>query len=136
MAARRAIPNSPSLEHWASLKSLSENILEPARAALGPLHITSGYRSPTLNYAVGGSTTSQHMHGEAADVIPFDCSLGDLYRWVYDHAPYWQLIFEFSRWCHVSYKAHLPPAREALIATKLNGRTVYTAMTREQVETL
>jgi zinc D-Ala-D-Ala carboxypeptidase len=60
--------------------------LEPARAALGaPIRITSGYRPPPLNRAVGGSPTSQHLRAQAVDVVTAD--LDALMRWIVANAP-------------------------------------------------
>src|SRR5690606_30442068 len=52
------------------LRELCGELLEPIRDALGPLRVTSGYRRPRVNAAVGGSSTSAHMSGWAADVVP------------------------------------------------------------------
>ena len=53
-----------------NIKSLVENILQPLRDDIGkPLIISSGYRCPEVNFLVGGKPTSQHLKGEAADVI-------------------------------------------------------------------
>lgn len=52
------------------LRELCVELLEPVRAEVGPLRVTSGYRRPGVNSAVGGSSTSAHMHGWAADVLP------------------------------------------------------------------
>src|SRR5690606_5487608 len=52
------------------LRELCVELLEPVRAEVGPLRVTSGYRRPRVNAAVGGSSTSAHMHGWAADVVP------------------------------------------------------------------
>src|SRR5690606_34276524 len=52
------------------LRDLCVELLEPVRAEVGPLRVTSGYRRPRVNSAVGGSSTSAHMHGWAADVVP------------------------------------------------------------------
>lgn len=54
-----------------SIKCLVDNLLQPLRDAIKkPLKISSGYRCPRLNshYKIGGSPTSQHVKGEAADV--------------------------------------------------------------------
>lgn len=52
-----------------NLISLVKNVLQPAREKLAePIHITSGYRNPAHNKAVGGATNSQHLYGEAADI--------------------------------------------------------------------
>ena len=52
-----------------NLTDLAVKILQPIRDFYGkPVKVTSGYRSKALNIAVGGSQTSQHSHGEAADI--------------------------------------------------------------------
>ena len=75
-------------------------LLESMRDAVRvPLRVTSGYRSPQHNAAVGGVETSQHMDGTAADVVPVGLSLFDAasrleaaeYRGAL--APYGQLIY-------------------------------------------
>lgn len=61
-----------------NLKYLCETTLEPIRVRFNyPFIITSGYRSPELNKAVGGSATSQHCHGQAADIKISDGFLTD-----------------------------------------------------------
>lgn len=52
------------------LRELCVDLLEPIRAEVGPLRVTSGYRRPGVNAAVGGSSTSAHLTGWAADVVP------------------------------------------------------------------
>lgn len=52
-----------------NMKYLCAQTLQPIREKLGvPMKITSGYRSPKLNELVGGSNTSQHTFGQAADI--------------------------------------------------------------------
>lgn len=49
--------------------ALVNNVLDPLRAMIGrPIIITSGYRSQRVNELVGGSKTSQHLSGQAADI--------------------------------------------------------------------
>jgi zinc D-Ala-D-Ala carboxypeptidase len=56
-------------EHEPAVRALCVNVLDPTREALrGPVEITSGYRTPQTNALIGGSKTSQHMTGEAADI--------------------------------------------------------------------
>lgn len=136
-AIRRGIPNSPDAEQWLNLKGLADSVLEYAREACGPLHVTSGYRSLALNTAIGGAPDSQHMRGEAADLIPYKGTLLDLYRWLYSSEVQWdQLIWEFGQWVHVSYSRSRPARREALVAMKNNGKTKYVPFTAEQMEKL
>jgi zinc D-Ala-D-Ala carboxypeptidase len=67
-ADRLGIDNTPNARQVQALQALSSDVLQPIRDAVGvPVRITSGYRSPELNAAVNGSTSSQHMKGEAAD---------------------------------------------------------------------
>lgn len=68
-AKARGIDNTPTERDKANLKRLAAEVLEPLRKMAGvPIIVTSGYRCPKLNAAVGGEPTSQHMRGEAADI--------------------------------------------------------------------
>lgn len=106
-AERRGIDNTPTDQIVARLRTLCQQILEPARVALGPLHINSGYRSAALNAAIGGSSTSAHMLGYAADVVPFSTTKLAFAKWVKAHGAFDQIILEFGTiaepaWIHVS----------------------------------
>ena len=68
-AARLGIDNSPTPSVKKNLEKLINEVLDPLREAWGaPIIVTSGYRSPKLNKVVGGSKTSQHVYGQAADL--------------------------------------------------------------------
>lgn len=68
-AAELGIDNTPAPEHIEAMRLLCVHILQPLREHLGkPIAITSGYRSPALNEAVGGAKGSQHSLGQAADI--------------------------------------------------------------------
>lgn len=68
-ATAKGIDNTPSAEVIGKLEYLADNVLDKVRALWGaPIIVNSGYRCPALNTAVGGSRTSQHMTGEAADI--------------------------------------------------------------------
>ena len=109
-ADRNHIDNTPTPDVIENLRALCRNVLEPARVAFGaPIYITSGYRCPALNKAVGGKPTSQHLRGEAADLqVRGVENLRKLYRLIKDHGMFDQLLFESNkagvRWIHVSYK--------------------------------
>jgi zinc D-Ala-D-Ala carboxypeptidase len=111
-ALRRGISNTPGEREIQNLISLCENVLEPARRHFGrPMNVNSGFRSVELNAAIGGSRTSQHCKGEAADVEIAGISNGELAAFFFDVTPYDQLILEFhdpktpsSGWVHISYR--------------------------------
>lgn len=68
-AAKKGIDNTPSWEVVQHLLELTENFLDPLRAAWGKaIRVSSGYRCEKLNKAVGGSATSVHKIGYAADL--------------------------------------------------------------------
>ena len=68
-AAARHIDNTPSWEVVDHLRELADNLLDPLRVAWGKaIRVTSGYRCTALNTAVGGSSTSAHLRGYAADL--------------------------------------------------------------------
>ena len=67
-ALRKNIDNTPSKEHIFKLRLLVTSILQPLRNAVGPLRITSGYRSQELCVAIGSHINSQHAKGEAVDM--------------------------------------------------------------------
>jgi zinc D-Ala-D-Ala carboxypeptidase len=67
-ATRLGISNTPDKEGIHKLRLLVTNILQPLRNAVGQLRISSGYRSESLNKAIGGSNKSQHSKCEAVDL--------------------------------------------------------------------
>lgn len=68
-ATRKGIDNTPDAKITERLRRLATEVLQPLRDAFGePIVVSSGYRCPALNKAVGGSATSQHMQGTAADI--------------------------------------------------------------------
>jgi len=136
-ATRLGIVNQPTSAEWTNLWSLADTCLEPARAILGPIYISSGFRCPELNAAVGGAINSQHMKGEAADLIPFRSTLPDLFRWFYSSETPWdQLIWEFGEWVHVSHRRGGPQRRQALLAYRKDSHTIYAPMSPERVQLL
>ena len=110
-ADRLGIANRVPAALLPNLKTLCEVVLEPLRAFAGkPIVISSGYRCPALNQAVGGASQSQHLRGEAADLhLPSIAEGRAWFRWLIDNTTFDQLIWERSRqgthWIHVSCKA-------------------------------
>lgn len=108
---------APPPQVRANLVRLAVDLLEPARELVGPLRVNSGYRCPGLNAAIGGSTTSAHMQGLAADIVPLEMDLRDAFtRLAKSGLPLDQLIFEFSRWIHVGGAAHAHQPRGQRLA--------------------
>ncbi|MBT9158798.1 MAG: hypothetical protein DDT26_00045 [Dehalococcoidia bacterium] len=124
-AARRGLDNSPSPEVVANLRALVQNVLDPLRVSLGsPVVISSGYRSRAVNEAIGGSLTSQHMFGQAADFTVPGKSVAEIINHIQKiNLPFDQLIDEFGRWIHVSHGPR--NRRQVLRARRVGGRTTY-----------
>jgi len=133
-ATRLGIDNTPDEAVIESLKLLCENVLQPVRDHFGKsVTVNSGYRSPESNAAVGGSKTSDHCKGQAADIEIDGISNPDLAHWIMDNCDYTQLILEFytqgqpnSGWVHVSFDPSNLKNQE-LTAVKVAGKTTYLA---------
>ena len=68
-ALKHKLDNTPDAAAVARLQALVTHVLDPLRQLYGaPIMVTSGYRSPAVNAAVGGAAHSQHLLGEAADI--------------------------------------------------------------------
>ena len=109
-AAREGIDNKIPKEYLGNVLQLIEKVLDPLREKYGkPIIVTSGYRCPALNKAVGGSATSDHMKGCAADIHGAPNTKAENKRLFYMiqslGLDFDQLIDEkgFS-WVHVSYR--------------------------------
>jgi hypothetical protein len=133
-ATRLGIDNSPDEAVIESLKLLCENVLQPVRDHFGKsVTVNSGFRSPETNQATGGSKTSDHCKGQAADIEIEGISNPDLAHWIMDNCDYTQLILEFytqgqpnSGWVHVSFDPSNLKMQE-LTAVKVAGKTTYLA---------
>lgn len=121
------LPNNPSQEEIRNLKLLVQKVLQPVRYKFGVVNVTSGYRSPGVNSAVGGSATSDHVHGRAADIQCED--MAEVFKYIRKNLPFKQLIWEFGtdaqpKWIHVAYDANNNKG-EVLKAIKKGGKTKY-----------
>jgi hypothetical protein len=131
-ALRLGLDNIPDEAAIASLKLLCEKVLQPVRDHYQKgVKCNSAFRSAESNAAVGGSRTSDHCKGQAADIEIPGVPNAELAQWIMDNLEYTQLILEFytsgipdSGWVHVSYDPNNLKKQE-LTATKQNGKTVY-----------
>ena len=109
-ADRKGINNRCSKESMANIIRLINNVLDPLREAYGkPIRVTSGYRSEELNQVVGGSPTSDHRLGRAADIVGTPATKEEnekLFGLIVSLGlPFDQLIDEKDySWVHVSYR--------------------------------
>ena len=106
-AKRLGIDNGPSKKHLQSIQRIVTNLIQPMRDALGPIRISSGYRNPNVNRAIGGSSKSQHCKGEALDLQFWsdgEISNKEIYDWVLSsNVEFDQMINEFDfAWIHIS----------------------------------
>ncbi len=104
-AAREGIDNSPPADLIANLQRLAAGLEEIQRLLGAPLDISSGYRCPELNRVVGGSATSQHRQGMAADFTcpPFGTPIAIAAAIRASGIEFDQCILEFNRWVHISF---------------------------------
>lgn len=103
-AKELGIDNTMPSIYFGNAQALARFVLEPIRLRLGiPFSPQSWYRSQALNEAVGGSKTSGHLIGAAADISIPKVSLMALGEYIRDNLQFDQLILEKS-WIHVSYK--------------------------------
>jgi zinc D-Ala-D-Ala carboxypeptidase len=109
-AKRLGIDNEPTETHLQNMQHLVDNLIQPLRDSIGPIRISSGYRNPSLNRAIGGSSSSQHCKGEALDIQFWQMGkmMNELiYEWILDSGlEFDQMINEFDfAWIHISLKA-------------------------------
>jgi len=105
------VDNAPTWEISNHLKELTEKILDPLREGWGSgLRVTSGYRCPKLNSLVGGSATSAHTAGYAADLQPINGKISEFIEFAIEWAnknniAFDQIIDEKDKkgnhWCHI-----------------------------------
>ena len=132
-ATRLNIDNKPNDEQLKNMKLIAEEVFEPLRMWVGgPIKINSFFRSPKLNTAIGGSSKSQHCHGQAIDL---DDTFGratnaEMFEFIREHLDFDQMIWEFGDddnpdWVHVSYVSPQENRNRCLKAYKHQGKTKY-----------
>lgn len=142
-ARRLGIPNTPSEEHEAHLVEMVENLIDPLRdkwavycaneqIGTPQLRVSSGYRSPALNAAVGGSNTSAHSHGYALDLVPMNGEMNRFKEFCREflHARgFDQMISEdedaygVPKWIHIGYKNAAGQHRRQFLSM-VNGKYI------------
>lgn len=117
-ALRKKINNTPDQDQLKNMKALALNLFEPLRAwAKSPIFVSSFFRCPLLNVAVGGAYASDHMafNERAAIDIDGDVFEGksnkELFEFIRDNLEFDKLIWEFGshenpNWVHASYSCH------------------------------
>jgi len=131
-ALRHNLDNTPTEEVFTNLKLLCATVLQPVRDHFARgVKVNSGYRAPEVNAAVGGSKTSDHCKGFAADIEIPGVSNAELAQWIEENLDYTQLILEFytpgipdSGWVHVSYDPQ-NIKKQSLTATRRGGKVLY-----------
>lgn len=135
-SARRAgIENTPTAAEMDNIYYTAQQ-LEKIREYVGRgIVVTSCFRSERVNKLVGGSPTSAHRFGLAADCDAIGLTslafakelikMRDAGKLVFD-----QLILEFPErgdgaWVHIGFRRNGPMRNQILTATKKNGKTVY-----------
>ena len=134
-AVRNGISNLPNDEQLVALTALCQRVLQPVRDKFGTISVSSGLRAEALNSLIGGSKTSDHCHGRAADfeVRSESVSNPDLAGYIRDNLEFKQLILEFyskdegpnSGWVHCSFDPGGDNKGEVLTAKRVDGKTQY-----------
>lgn len=132
-ALRLGIENTPGAEQLEKMEIVAKEVFEPLREWVGgPIKVNSFFRGEKLNKAVGGSTKSQHMSGQAMDI---DDGFGhrsnaDMYGFIKENLNFDQMIWEFGDdenpdWVHVSFVSKEENRNRCLKAYKEKGKTKY-----------
>ncbi|HVJ94603.1 MAG TPA: D-Ala-D-Ala carboxypeptidase family metallohydrolase, partial [Labilithrix sp.] len=127
-ANKKGIKNTPKASEIAAMKALCDNVLEKVRTHFGAsVAVSSGFRCEKLNTAIGGSTTSQHVKGEAADFTVSGKTVKQVFNYIAFESkmPFDQVIFEFNRWVHVSYTTGTNRKEILEAYSDANGKTKY-----------
>lgn len=142
-AKQLKIDNTPSKYQERNIVEMVNNLLDPLREdwgkycikhklGSGAIRVTSGVRSTALNNAVGGSKTSAHYHGYAADLVPYNGNLKEFKKfcieWLMDK-DFDQVIFEeeqnnIPRWIHIGYKHSIGKQRRQFMYS-IKGKYYY-----------
>lgn len=109
IARQNNIDNTPNIEQCDNLLNLIFYCLQPIRDKIKkPIIITSGFRSPKVNFFCGGAINSNHLIGCAADIIPAGNNFQEVYDYVINNLDYDECFIEKNnkgvRWLHIAYR--------------------------------
>jgi len=132
-AKRKGIENVPNDDQIYNMRKVADYIFEPLRLYVGgAIKITSFFRSPDLNTAIGGSAKSQHCKGQAIDIddVFGHKTNAEMFEYIRENLDFDQLIWEFGTndnpsWLHVSYVSKKENRNRVLRAIRENGKTRY-----------
>lgn len=112
IAVKYNINNMPDISHLDSMLDLIYYVLQPTRLHFGTVIVSGGYRSYALwnklkQLGYNPAKNSQHLRGQAADIIVPSRNLKDVFKWMRDNLEYDQLLYEYDSkgnvWIHVSF---------------------------------
>jgi hypothetical protein len=124
-AIRKGLDNTPTAEVLGAIRNFLAPGMQQVRDLIGaPINISSGYRSPMVNAAVGGARNSQHTQGLAADfTAPFFGTPLQIARALVASKIEFDQIIQEGTWVHISFSAN--PRRSVLTAVFRNGAATY-----------
>lgn len=125
------LKNIPNDIQLGKMKLIADKVFEPLRNHFNkPIGISSFFRSKEVNYKIGGVKTSQHLLGEAIDIISInDLTNIEMGLWVFNNLKYDQLIFENIKdedcgWIHISYTS-TGNRQQTLVMIKSKNKSMY-----------
>lgn len=122
-AARRGLKNTPFGKQLENMKQTAQR-MDAIREGLGkPIIVTSGYRSPEVNAAIGGSRTSAHCHGLAVDFTcpGYGSPLAVAKAILASGIEFDQLIHEYGAWVHIGFAEPGKPSRRQTLTINKRG---------------
>lgn len=127
-AEKNQIINNPNNSQKQNLYNIANDLLKPLRIWYKkPIIISSGFRSKKLNEVLtkthSASKVSQHMDGEAVDILKYSKDLKKVYKYIIDNLEFDQLILEYNTWIHVSYRKNRN-RKQCLIFEKKGGKKI------------